>query len=449
MRKTTEELRTWLEQRLGTPGGFDVLWQRLEQDHDLGEYRQDLIDKEEVLCLARKKVAEAHELSQAFGDKASGPQRRRKDEKEDEPDERYLKVDLSAYEIERARAYEEVLAREAALNQGPDGSFPITNWRRRFFGERLLSLEEAHGLLESPAARFLHPGLFEEWGIPLVGHAAEVLEYDSGTAKPHIDHRATIEVDPPGVVKTVYYADQKRAGFDPEGPDWHWFFHWDKEGNDGVSPEERLLRYKDRDGLKDEMWVWPGSVLDSLRSTGARWARALGWEQEDMTMWLLTGEPFEWNPLKARVSCKIGRPLTVSLAVHPWISANTVVRNYRKIQRQLFGRDNRPLRPKSLAVLRFVEKRAREVGGKRPSWSRLMDEWNSQYRAGWHYTDRRNLSRDYRKALDAVAHSSYYLPKRRVSSAAKRKAERKNAEAHEAASRTLKRFRAATVQQPE
>lgn len=415
------------------------MWQRLEQDHDVGEFRQDFIDEEEILRRAREKLSAARELVQAFGAQTSTPRKLQKNDKEGESDERYFEVDLSDYERERAAAYEEVLAREAALNQGPDGSLPIANWRRNLFGEKLLSPEEAHELLESPAARFFQPGMFGEWNIPLLRHKAEVLEYDSGADKLYIDHRATIKIDPPGIVKTVSYANQDKAGFDPKVIDWHWYFYGDTK-DDGISPEECILRYKDRDGLEEEMWVWPGSVLDSLHSISSYWARVLGWKEEDMTMWLLTGEPSKWKPLEVKVRYKIGNPLTVSFTVHPWMSADTVARNYRRIQHQLLGRDNRPLQPRSLAVLRFVEGRVRQSGGERPSWARLLNEWNEQCRPKWRYENRSNLSRTYRKTLQSVAHSSFFLPMRRMSPAAQRKANRLNDEATAAAKRILERL---------
>lgn len=204
-----------------------------------------------------------------------------------------------------------------------------------------------------------------------------------------------------------------------------------------MRPEERLLHYKDRDGLKEKMWVWPGSVLDSLNSIGSHWARMLGWEKEDMTMWLLTGEPVKWEPLEAKVSYKVGRPLTVTLTIHPWLSVDTVARNYRKFQNLLFRRENRPVKPRSLSVLRFVENRIKDCGGERPSWARLVDEWNKQCRTGWQYHNRSNLSRAYRETLDAVAHPSFFLPMRRVSPAAKRKAKRLNDEARATTTRIL------------
>ncbi len=431
MIKTPEELRRWLEQRLKTSGNFDVLWRQLDRERYIGEFCQGDIDEEEILRVAREKLVAAREL---VGGRTSNSQGRGKNEKENEPDEEYFEVSINAYEQERARAYEEISAREAALNQGPDGSFVLTDWRRKVLGEKLLSVEEAQDLLESPAARFLPLDLFKQWGIPVAVHTSKELAYDYGADKPYVDHRTTIEATPPGVTKTVWYSNA------PDGdtePDARWYC---SDGKAVVEPLERVLEYRDRDGLKEKTWVWPASVLDSLRSMSARWARMLGWEKEDMTMWLLTGEPFAWDPLKAKLSVKIGRPLTVSLDVHPWMSADTVASNYRKIQRQLFGQENRQLKPRSLAVLRFVEGRIKESGGVRPSWSGLLDEWNGRCLPEWRYYDKRNLARAYKKALRSVAHSSVALPMLRTSPAAKRKAERLNAEVKEALTRTFGRF---------
>ncbi len=442
MSKTVEELRTWLDRRLGSREGFDVLWQQLEKEHYVGEFRQGDVNEEEILRKAREKLSVARELVYAFDGQVSAPHKQRDDEKEggassSKPDERYFDVDLSDYERERARAYEEILAREAALNQGPNGSFPIKDWRRTFLGEELLSAEEAQRFLESPATRFFQHGMFEAWGIPLIGHEAEVFEYDAGAEKPYIDHRATIKINPPSLTKTVYYADPEIAGFDPEAIDWHWYWHRGTKDN-GVRPEERMLFYKDRDGLKEKMWVWPGSVLDSLRYLSSHWAKILGWKEEDMTMWLLTGEPAKWEPLQVKLSFKTGRPTTASLTIHPWMPAETVARNYRKLQHQLFGQDNRPLQSRSLAVLRFVERRIKECHGKRPSWSRLVNEWNEQSVPDWRYDNRSNLARTYREALHSVAHSSYSIPERKISPAAKRKAARLSAEARERTERLLR-----------
>lgn len=435
---TVDELRGWLKKRLGAGEGFDVLWQQLVDEHYISEFADpdNNYDKEEVLGTVRRKLQAARELVYAFGGGAPlGATNGQKNAPKDRPQDFFLDVDLDPQEVERARAYEEITAREAALNQGPDGSLPLAQWRSKVLGDRLLTLEDAHKVLESPAARFLPLPLFRHWEIPLVGHTVEELSYDSGEGKPYVDHRAIVKITPPGITKTIWYSN---APADGAPPDARWFHSKDAAGGMAILPSERVLRYKDRDGLKEEMWVWPGSLLDDLRFVGAHWARVLGWAEEEMIMWLLTGEPPGRPPLVPKVSYKMGYP-TVTLTVHPWLSSDTVARNYRQIQHKLFGRENRPLRPKSVAVLRFVEKRTREEGG-RPSWSRLLEEWNAQSSAEWRCTDRSNLSRIYRKAFEVVARQPVYLLGRKVSPAAAAKAKRKEDEALEQFKQSLERL---------
>jgi hypothetical protein len=423
MNKNIEELKGWLGRRLGVGEEIEVLWHQLENDHTLSEYSQGYYDKNDVLGEAREKIREAHELSQALGG-ARRPQRRENGGKESRRSlqEEYFEVDLGDYEEKRARAYEEVLAREAGFTQ------EIANFRRGLLGDRLLTLEQAHDLLESPAARFLQPALFEQWRIPLTGHTAELLEYESSHDEREIDHRATIRVEPPGVTKTVRYANDDAAEIDGKTVDWHWYLHLDAEGRMGIHPERRVLRYRDRDDLKEEMWVWPGSALDALRGFSARWARISGWEEEDMNLWLLCGRPPRLDPLTAKVRYKIGFPLTIDLTVHPWVPAETVLENYLKIQRQLLGKENHRLKLRSLDVLRFVENGIREEGT-RPPWRRLLERWNTERPAQDHFRDLRNFARVYKATLDRVAHYSFYLPRRKpLSPAAKKKRDKKVAE---------------------
>src|SRR5215210_5757260 len=134
MNKNIEELKGWLGRRLGVGEEIEVLWHQLENDHTLSEYSQGYYDKNDVLGEAREKIREAHELSQALGG-ARRPQRRENGGKESRRSlqEEYFEVDLGDYEEKRARAYEEVLAREAGFTQ------EIANFRRGLLGDRLLT----------------------------------------------------------------------------------------------------------------------------------------------------------------------------------------------------------------------------------------------------------------------------------------------------------------------
>jgi hypothetical protein len=425
MVESREQLKDWLGKRLGIDQGMEELWQQLERDHVVSEFVQGYYDKNDVLVKAKEKIREARELSHALGDvgRAPQPQSSRKEPGRSLQEE-YFEVELGDYEHKRARAYEEVLAREAGFTQ------QIADFRRNLLGERLLTQEQAHELLESPAARFFQPALFERWQIPLTGHKAELLEYESGQDERKIDHRATIHLEPPGVTKTVRYANDDSAEIDGKTIDWHWYIPLDPEGSMSIPPERRVLRYRDRDGLKEEMWVWPGSVLDALRGISTRWAGRLGWRDEDMTLWLLCGRPPKFDPLTAKVAYKRGSPLTVELTVHPWVPAETVLENYRKIQRQLLGKENHRLKSRSLEVVRFVENRIRQEEGVRPPWRKLLERWNEEHLAEERFSDLRNFARVYKDTSERVAHYSFDPPRRKpLSPAAKRKRDKKVAEA--------------------
>lgn len=79
----------------------------------------------------------------------------------------------------------------------------VGEFRAKALGDRLLTEEEAHNLLASHAARFFTLEQFSDWGIPLVGHVSERVVYDPGLGKDHIEHLATVRVDPPGVTKSL------------------------------------------------------------------------------------------------------------------------------------------------------------------------------------------------------------------------------------------------------
>ena len=132
--------------------GFDVLWRRLVDEHYISGFADpdNGYDKEEVLNTAKKKIRYACELVHSLGGGAPfGAANRQKNAPSNEPQDFPLDVDLSPHEAERARTYEEIMAREAALNQDPDGSYPLADWRRKVLGERQLTLEQTHELLES------------------------------------------------------------------------------------------------------------------------------------------------------------------------------------------------------------------------------------------------------------------------------------------------------------
>lgn len=332
-------------------------------------------------------------------------------------EERYFEVELGERERERQKAFADVMTRYLAYNEDPLGNREITDFRRYFLGNSLLSNEQAYALLESPAAQYFHASWFSEWRIPVVGHFSKVVgRYDPGTHREGVDHRVTVCVNPPGITRTVRYAHPDFPALGEDEEDRRACFTY-RDNGAVIEPFERL-HYRARDGLKDTIRVWPGSLLDHVRRFNAKWARRYKWKEEDMLWAILTGEPPPLSALKVRVQYSLGNQTTVTLTVAPWVSADVVEKNYRKVQRQILVRGNHAPE-RSVAVLRFVERVIREEG-ERPTWEELRRRWNKE-NPDWVYKSYRGLRQAYERTLNKVVHAPFRMPETKPSPAAEKR----------------------------
>ena len=158
------------------------------------------------------------------------------------------------------------------------------------------------------------------------------------------------------------------------------------------------------------------------------------WGEDEAKRFVLTGKPPEVVPLFARTRLRGDEENNlfsygaITLTVEPWISAESVERFYREMQRQMFGRKPREGRPRNLAVFRFVVDHSESVEWERPkkrdekgnlvtlwghrernlvnkpSWAKLLKAWNELYPEGheWHYKGRWNFQRDFYRATSVV-----------------------------------------------
>ena len=195
----------------------------------------------------------------------------------------------------------------------------------------------------------------------------------------------------------------------------------------GLSARQTAAYYAERNGITQG----PKSrQFAGAAESGKTWVERTDYRQDGHEPVTLYTRPPRFDPLTAKVAYKRGSPLTVELTVHPWVPAETVLENYRKIQRQLLGKENHRLKSRSLEVVRFVENRIRQKEGVRPPWRKLMERWNEGHSAEERFLDLRNFVRVYKDTLERVAHYSFYLPRRKpLSPAAKRKRDKKVAEA--------------------
>src|SRR5215211_1466431 len=361
-------------------------------------------------------VKEIDELAAAAPGGAGG--RTRRDEgyddvehygESDDAEERTLSIELSDYEYERNEAYAEVMAR--LLNQARE----VVDFRRNYLNGEVLTQEQAYAFIESSAAPYFHPEIFRRWGIPTRKHKIELLaESYSDPLTAEIDYNVTLHVTPPGVTKTVRYAPSNTPPPHGRKVDWRCFTRRESYGSGGsyerVVPLQ-VLSYRGPDGLRKRKQVWPDSLLDELRRSSIRLAgllpKSYEWTEEEMVWLVLTGGVPKPRTLTMRVHFG-GSGARINMAMPPWISAETVEKNYRSAQRRILIKSNHALSLRRLAVLRFVEAATR-IDGKRPPFPQLLAQWNEQH-AAWRYKDYRGLAQAYRETLKQVVHSPFRIP---------------------------------------
>jgi hypothetical protein len=62
----------------------------------------------------------------------------------------------------------------------------------------------------------------------------------------------------------------------------------------------------------------------------------------------------------------------------PWISEKTFRKDYRKCRKVVWGGNNRRMKARTLAVVRFVTEHTYEEGERLRSWSQPTDLWNDE-----------------------------------------------------------------------
>jgi hypothetical protein len=121
----------------------------------------------------------------------------------------------------------------------------------------------------------------------------------------------------------------------------------------------------------------------------------------DRTGWfLLTGERPEVMPLQFSYH-RSRQVFTLNFA--PWVSEKTVRKAYRKGQKVVQGGDNRRMKERTLAVVRFVAEHTDDEGRRLLSWSQLTDLWNEQHPGEWSFKDRFGLRKAYLRAEEELA----------------------------------------------
>lgn len=144
-------------------------------------------------------------------------------------------------------------------------------------------------------------------------------------------------------------------------------------------------------------------------------SRAYRWRTREANWFLLTGDVPFVHPISISVSQTRHRDFPsylnkcyqlpgyafdvgtgeIIVTVEPWVDAETVSQEFREVQRQILGGDNRKTTTKVLEAVRFVVRRLKE---NRVIWSKLQAEWNRTH-PELRYNSRGGLSKAFRRFL--------------------------------------------------
>lgn len=265
----------------------------------------------------------------------------------------------------------------------------VAEFREKVLPGRFLTADEAHALIASSAARTLCPSQFEDWGIPFVGHRAEVL--DTGPRGPDfnpVDDWMTIRVDPPGIAKTVRYAYPQDGD-----PNTRCMLR-----SRAIIPIHTYFPIESHGAHVYPSWLWPGSVVDELYELSVELADAFDWpggskgnltgtrpRSESAAWFVLTGEAPQVRPIDARWEQKHGnRHLSPQWRIHltapPWLPEEEVIQAFRTLRRQRPEGRQMPKTARTLEVARFVWGRERRDGYREPApWTEWVKEWNDEH----------------------------------------------------------------------
>jgi hypothetical protein len=122
------------------------------------------------------------------------------------------------------------------------------------------------------------------------------------------------------------------------------------------------------------------------------------WAPDRAGWFLLTGERPEVVPLQFSYH-RSRRVFTLSFA--PWVSEKTIRKAYRKGQKVVQGGDNRRMKERTLAVVRFVTEHTDDEGN-RPPWPWLTELWNEKHPGKWRFKDRFGLRKVYMRAEEEL-----------------------------------------------
>ena len=250
---------------------------------------------------------------------------------------------LTPVELKRAKLLTLELGRIAnafsAPSQSAEAGEPLVDqFRNHYLEGKLLSHAEAEELLGSIGAAIFEFEFFCLHRIPLVGHTSRVVppsNENGDWSKPGLNPETEIEFLWNGKSKIERIGSRAR--------------HVD-HSVDELGPFTRGKHRILRSGRI--------SVLARLMDVAVMLCFKFPWSLRQSALLVLTGTVPYTAPIAVRLldhSTGPSHALTrIQLTVQPWLSADAVLRVYRRAQRILIGPRNRPPKSRSLELFEFV-----------------------------------------------------------------------------------------------
>lgn len=314
---------------------------------------------------------------------------------------RELVLQHASNERDRAAAFSEYLALAVAVE-----NHAVQRFRRRILGGILLAPEQAHDLVESPAAERFPITWFKRFRVPVVGHSATFDPLAEGFDEEGPYRLARMRVNPPGITRLIRYRPL--------------FVEYSR------LEDIPTLVLPHRSGAPNvPRLVSRGSVLDELREVSEELsALCPPWEEAQAAWFTLTDEVPSVSALTGKVNVtknSVANYGKISLSVEPWISADSVRQAYQDMQKAVLRRKNRPIFERNLAVFRFVVAELRSLlprdqmwrlhSMEVPSWRALCARWNREVRQEWRYEDVRHFRRAFVRGMSSIVRANYNTAK--------------------------------------
>lgn len=316
---------------------------------------------------------------------------------------RFRQRDLEAFVTFEQEQREFILAFSEFLTKALQLNGDVLEYRDDILGDpqNTISREEADELVRSPAAQLLSVDLFNEAGIPLVGHTARFV--------PREDTPYTLYVEPPGKILTLDSTESQRR----------FPFRW-------FTREGRLIR-----PLVDR-----SSILGRLGRLSETLTTFHPIAVEQAAYLTLCGGAIQPHSITGRVDDTNYAPAgvhgynysTITLTVASWMKPEQVRQAYSKLRRRATaGNTYRSRSDRNIAVFRFVLERATTqvpnelvIGAhgalEFPPWRQLVEEWNKQYPRDhrWRFnqpdpTAEKMFRKSFAASYQAVTGLKYYV----------------------------------------